>query len=239
MIYNFEKLTFNVLSAAKFTHTDGFFRVKGRPYSALSLRTGGTGTFYADGKSFLSVPGDVLFIPAYTDYEVRYKKSSSTVIHLIDCSYNRAENISSANSAMLRLCFDELSENNGKFNIQKSLLYKILGILESSQKSHDTDLQSCIEFMEQNFTDPQITVADICKNAHISESTLNRKIRDCLGVSCKQYITNLRLNKAVDMLICGNFSVKQISYQCGFNDEKYFSRLIKSKYGTSPSHFRL
>ena len=238
MIYNFENLTFNILTAAKFKHTDGVFKVKGRPYSALSYRTSGTGAFFTEEKSFVSSPGDIVFIPAHKDYNVRYESGESIAIHLLDCSYNCFENISPANFTMVKLCFDELLESNGEFNAQKSVIYKILHILASSHAIHDSDLKRCVEFIGQNFCTSQLSVSDICKAACISESTLRRKFQAFFGQSCEQYITKLRLSNAIDLITRGEFSVKEAAHQCGFDDEKYFSRLVKRKYGAAPSDFK-
>lgn len=239
MIYNFEKLTFNVLTVAAFKHTDGFFKVRGRPYSALSLRTRGTGFFCADGKNFKSSPGNILFVPANKDYEVSYTDSESVVVHMVDCNYTSFENIPTSNSAPFELLFNEILNHPGKFNKQKSLIYKLFTLLENFDCTSDADFQKCIDYIGQNFCKSELSVSDICRIAHMSESALRRKFLSCCGSSCKQYINNLRLNKAIDMLIGSEYSIKQISHSCGFDDEKYFSRLIKKRYGAAPSDFRI
>ena len=44
-----------------------------------------------------------------------------------------------------------------------------------------------------------------------------------------------RLDKAIDLLAAGGHSVADIAAMCGFNDEKYFSRIVKERYGKAPS----
>ena len=74
MIYNFDDLTFQVLSAGVFSHNDGTFCVSGRPYAALSYRTKGEADFLIGEQSFTSFRGYISFIPAFSDYKVSYKK---------------------------------------------------------------------------------------------------------------------------------------------------------------------
>ena len=70
MIYNYDDLTFQILSVGRFTHKDGVFLVKPRPYAALSFRVSGTGSFEIGDKSFTTRQGDVMFLPADTPYKV-------------------------------------------------------------------------------------------------------------------------------------------------------------------------
>ena len=75
MIYNFDELTFQVLSIARFKHKNGFASVNSRPYAALSFRESGVGRFEINGERIVTEPGDVLFIPADTEYKVEYSSS--------------------------------------------------------------------------------------------------------------------------------------------------------------------
>ena len=68
MIYNFEQLSFQILTIERFFHEEGFFDVKARPYAALSLRVNGSDAFKIGDKNFFVKPGDVLFIPVNIPY---------------------------------------------------------------------------------------------------------------------------------------------------------------------------
>ena len=57
MIYNFDELTFQILTIDPYTHEKGVFNVKARPYAAFSLRLSGTGSFEVAGKRFVTSPG--------------------------------------------------------------------------------------------------------------------------------------------------------------------------------------
>ena len=91
MIYNFDNLSFQILTVDRFVHQVGFFEVKARPYAALSFRVEGTGDFKVGQKSFRVIPGDVLFLPANMPYQVEYSISESIVANLSDCPYSEAE----------------------------------------------------------------------------------------------------------------------------------------------------
>ena len=75
------------------------------------------------------------------------------------------------------------------------------------------------------------------ENFHISPSSLRRAFISRLGVSPIQYLTELRMKRAVELLINSTLSIREISTECGYEDEKYFSRVFKKKYGYPPSAF--
>ena len=62
MIYNFDNLSFEVLSIFRFQHMDGYFFVKPRPYAALAIRLNGSGEFNIAGSS---IPFSFIFISSF------------------------------------------------------------------------------------------------------------------------------------------------------------------------------
>ena len=52
-----------------------------------------------------------------------------------------------------------------------------------------------------------------------------------------QYVSRLRMNRALELLSEREKSIREIALACGFEDEKYFSRAFKKKYGYPPSYF--
>ena len=86
MLYNFDDLLFQILTIDRFFHKEGSFSVKARPYAALSFRESGTGIFKIGNKSLHTKPGDVLFIPRGTPYEVEYSTSESIVVNMDFCN---------------------------------------------------------------------------------------------------------------------------------------------------------
>jgi AraC-like DNA-binding protein len=242
MIYNFDELNFKVVSVDDFCHTNGKFKVNGRPYSALSLRTEGEGAFVIDGKSFVSKPGDVLFIPQLTPYEVEYKNSKSIVFHFVNCNYTDVENIELNNFASIKILFENaMNEWKKRFciNATKSAIYNILQVI-ADEKNLQVNLEdkaffNCVEYIKENFCSPSLSLKSVCEKFFLSEATLRRKFQKYYNVSFIQFLSRLRFDKAFSMLLEGTESVSSIAHACGFEDEKYFSRAIKKKFGVSPS----
>jgi AraC-like DNA-binding protein len=241
MIYNFDELNFKVMSVEEFCHTNGKFKVNGRPYSALSLRTEGEGAFVINGKRFISKPGDVLFIPHNTPYEVEYTFSKSIVFHFLNCNYTEAENIENNFSSIKILFENAMKDWKTRFCINgtKSAVYNILQTI-ADEKAPSINLDDrvfidCIKFIKENFCSPTLSLKAVCEKFFLSEATLRRKFNKYYNVSFIQFLSNLRFDKALSMLLEGKHSVTDVARACGFDDEKYFSRAIKKKFGVSPS----
>ncbi|MNG23858.1 HTH-type transcriptional activator RhaS [compost metagenome] len=56
-----------------------------------------------------------------------------------------------------------------------------------------------------------------------------------MGASVKEYINRMKINNAENILLSGEFSVKEAAYKCGFEDIYYFSKLFKKIKGFPPS----
>lgn len=240
MIYNFEELSFQILTIDRYFHTKGVFRVKARPYAALSFRVSGTGEFEIDGRHLSVNPGDVMFIPADMPYRVEYSESESLVVHLKSCNYEESESFCVENPAAIALMFGRLLEtwrDGQSVNRAKSIIYNILEKIQADKQTaaSNAEMQTCMRYIEAHAFDPALKIEDVCNAGFLSRSSLQRVFRESMGMSPKQYLIKLRMDRALSLLIANQGSVKEIATACGFPDEKYFSRAFKKTYGYPPS----
>ncbi|MCH7408243.1 substrate-binding domain-containing protein [Belliella sp. DSM 111904] len=92
--------------------------------------------------------------------------------------------------------------------------------------------------VEENMSNPEIGVNDICRQLGLSRGQLYRKVKAELGYSVNDYIVKVRLQKAKFLLGDGNLSISEIGFQTGFKTAAYFSTVFKNSYGMTPSEFR-
>ncbi|MBO5370256.1 MAG: helix-turn-helix transcriptional regulator [Clostridia bacterium] len=242
MIYDFDSLNFEIMTIKRVCHEAGFFSVEGRPFAALAFRSGGSGNFEVDGREFTSKDADILFLPENVSYKVKYSSCEIIVVHFTKCNYKKTENISIENPRYIKEEFEKLLydwDTKRSINKAKSSIYKILHRIETEKNAatDDPTFKICLDYINENFTNPEFDIPQICKIAGISQSGLLRSFHNHINMSPKKYLTNLRTEYAADLLISGQYSVKEVSEMCGFKDEKYFSRIIKQKYNQPPSAF--
>ena len=80
-------------------------------------------------------------------------------------------------------------------------------------------------------------LSEFCKESGVSLSHLGVTFKAYTGMSPYQYFITIKLNKAKEFLQTKEFSIKEIAFKLGFQDQYYFSRLFKKKTGISPSHY--
>lgn len=62
--------------------------------------------------------------------------------------------------------------------------------------------------------------------------------KEAMGVSAYSYVLDLRIGKAAELLLSDEMSIAQVSYETGFSDPLYFSRIFRKRCGLSPEMFR-
>lgn len=99
-------------------------------------------------------------------------------------------------------------------------------------------IESLSQIVQDNIENDDLDVDFICGKLFISRSQLHRKIKQIAGCNTSQFVNNLKLDTAYDLLQVSSHSVKEISYSVGFSSPKYFSTLFKEKFGKSPIEVR-
>lgn len=102
--------------------------------------------------------------------------------------------------------------------------------------SLDNDfIQKILHFINENISEPELTVELLSSKIFLSRSQLYRKIKTLTGVSVNEFIRNVRLEKAKQLIERGNNNINEISYKVGFTSPSYFSKCYKIKYGHLPT----
>ena len=102
--------------------------------------------------------------------------------------------------------------------------------------SLDTEfIQKILHFITENISDAQLSVELLSSKMFLSRSQLYRKIKTLTGVSVNEFIRNVRLEKAKQLIEQGNNNMNEISYKVGFTSPSYFTKCYKNKYGHLPT----
>ena len=92
-------------------------------------------------------------------------------------------------------------------------------------------------YIELHFTEP-IDMRILGDVAHLSPAHLSRLFRKQTGVTPIQYLWDIRLRRALQMLIDTGIPVAEVSWRTGFKTPAHFSRAIKERCGVTPKEFR-
>ncbi len=93
------------------------------------------------------------------------------------------------------------------------------------------------KYIEQNITEPDYDVADLCRDLGTSRMQLYRKLKAIVGYSANELIRKIRLHKAAELLLRGDLNIAQVTYEVGFTDLQYFRMCFKDEFELTPSQY--
>jgi len=82
------------------------------------------------------------------------------------------------------------------------------------------------------------SILEIAEHCNISERTLLRRFKEATGFTPKQYIIQLKVEKAKQSMEQGKISIEKISDELGYSDSSNFIKLFKKMSGITPSEFK-
>src|SRR5690606_17628134 len=100
-------------------------------------------------------------------------------------------------------------------------------------------LEKMISVVEENLTDDQFDVVALSNALGLSKSTLYRKTKALLDLSPSEFIKNIRLKHACQMMEKDkSISVSEVAFATGFSDPRYFSTCFKAEFRMTPSEYQ-
>lgn len=137
--------------------------------------------------------------------------------------------------------FDELLNTYADvaqyYYLALSALMKILSIQSpkstavSAQRNTEQIINSVIQIIKLNYTDPEFSIEAVAKSLYISHSYMCKIFKERMNCTPIAYLIDLRLEAAAKKLLDRNVTVKELCNMVGFNDEPHFMKRFKLKYG--------
>ena len=93
------------------------------------------------------------------------------------------------------------------------------------------------EVIEQNFSEPELTIDFLAEQLGISRSGLFAKIKTLANVTPNELIQIVRLKKAAALLAENKYRINEICYMVGFNSPSYFAKCFQKQFGIKPGEF--
>ncbi|RAV29582.1 hybrid sensor histidine kinase/response regulator transcription factor [Sinomicrobium soli] len=138
------------------------------------------------------------------------------------------------------------------------LIYRIESLLEKKEKAYqkfnrgqylepenivstkiDEDfLDKARQVVEDHMSEVDFSVKKFCEEMGMSNSMFYRKIKGILNLTPNEFIKNVRLRRAAQLLADESIHISEVAYMTGFNDLSYFGVCFKKQYGVSPSSYQ-
>lgn len=95
-------------------------------------------------------------------------------------------------------------------------------------------LNRCISAVEKHMSDSEFSVEELGKEVGMSRSQLHRKLKALIDQSTSEFIRNIRLKRAAELVKNKYGNTAEIAYEVGFNSVSYFIKCYKEVYGKTP-----
>lgn len=126
-------------------------------------------------------------------------------------------------------------------NLQRSnyitVFYQKLCLLQEEDSNSTFDLNELKKYVDEHFCE-EIYLETLAAQFKTSPKYISRLLRQALGVPFKQYITDMRIEKAKELLNNTDMRIEDIAFACGFTNRNTFVRAFKQAQGVAPSEFR-
>ena len=105
------------------------------------------------------------------------------------------------------------------------------------QSPDDKLMERVMQVINKNIGNAELSVDDIAEEVGISRVHLHRKMKELTGQTPHDFIRNIRLKQAANLLTTQNMNITEVMYACGFNNPASFSTIFKKFYGMSPREY--
>ena len=95
-----------------------------------------------------------------------------------------------------------------------------------------------LKLRESHLSDPDFDVLALASELGMSRSTLSRKMKALLGQTPLEFIKDIKMQHACNMLKNATMTIAEVVEALGYNDHKHFTSLFKDTFGMTPSEFQ-
>ena len=99
-------------------------------------------------------------------------------------------------------------------------------------------MDKLMELMEKNMDNGALVVDDLVQQLAVSRSVFFKKLKVITGLAPIEFIKEMRVKRAAQLIETGEYNMTQISYMVGINDPRYFSKCFKQKFGITPTEYK-
>ena len=177
----------------------------------------------------------------YKSYHQKMKLVKSIVTEMFVLIFSMAYRNGYKDIEKLHLNYlEKINQINDFYGLQNWCISELSILTEAIQKTKKIHVSAIIKdamkHIETNYNQ-DLRLKDVAEIVQISPQYFSKIFKDEVGVNFIDYLTQLRMTKAKEILKTSNKSIKEICFDIGYNDPNYFSRLFKKHVGVSPTDY--
>lgn len=231
----------------RFDRQNFSFKTENKFCYVLVCRISGESLFFYNNQTRLVKRGEILYIPTGANYSQKCDEETLICFHLSVSGRisNRIEVFTPKNADKICELFIKaerlwrLKPANYEF-LCMSVLYEIIANTEicSIEKEKNSLLDPAMQYLMNVVYETDFSLDEMCRHSNISRTYLNLLFRQTYQCTPTAYVNKIRIERAKQLIITGNFTNEEISKICGFNDVKYFYVIFKRVTGFTTKEYK-
>ncbi len=226
-------------------------------FYTIHLILEGSGTFLVEDKEYAPKQGDLFFTPPgvrfcyYPDKDHPWKyvwfelKGSNVPLYIEKMGFEPNKNVISCMdfpdiSIRLQQILLDYHKNasTGYYEILSAFFYLVHTNLIGQKRKGLNLIDDITNYIRHHSVNHNLTIPELCRLFHISQSYLCKLFRDAHQCSPKNYIIQSRIQNACKFLETTTLSIKEVAFSAGYVDEVHFMKSFKKFVGKTPGQYR-
>ena len=105
--------------------------------------------------------------------------------------------------------------------------------------SYDQEfMKRLLDFIEANMSDINLKIEQLADAMNLSRAVFYTKLKAISGLSPIDFLRDIRIKRACQLIASGNYTISQVAYMTGFKDPKFFSRTFRKIMNCSPTEYK-
>jgi AraC-like DNA-binding protein len=166
----------------------------------------------------------------FEDYKLPPKQSALMKLfrkYFEDCTHHKLVSLTALKSVFKIVLLEMVFLSEGNFN----------KFISKSPYPFNSQFLDVIRYIQNN---PDIPIKNsfLAEMAGFNQCYFSRYFKKVMGISASDYICNIKMNAAKQLLIDKKVSINEAAMELGFSDQFIFSRKFKKHFGVSPNQFK-
>ncbi|MFN8561634.1 MAG: AraC family transcriptional regulator [Anaerolineae bacterium] len=237
-------------SITQFPQDNMYFHHVRPNVSRLFLFLNGGAHIDAKRQAFDLAPRQIYLIPAGQEFRVTYQRSDLFYFHfrILDGTgmsvFSGVEGVPSLADA--ENLYNEMVESYFAGRQMTCLALAFQAIVRFCEPLMDSlwskarsisKYRALLNYIQDNIS-PAMRIDQLAEFMNMSRSALSRAFRREMGISLKEYLTRLQMERAMNLLSTTDLTIEEIVFQLGYTNVPYFYRSFKKIVGESPGKYR-
>ena len=94
-----------------------------------------------------------------------------------------------------------------------------------------------MKIINENLADPNLNVEALASEVGLSRVHLHRKLKELTNLSTRDFIKNIRMQQAAELLKEKKLTISEVAYATGYSNLSHFSSTFKDTYGVTPKEY--